>query len=201
MLVINPEIDIRLTNSSGEPVGEEFIQEPIQDPLSDDKSGDPVKILYYPQPDTGKYQLQLSSTDNTAYSIEIYPYDENGEVNAASFTGILDETAEESFTINFDKNDASASATKNFVTFEEFYQDIKIAQEMGLLNRISAHLLNVSLKNIENDFNKDKKAQAIKKLDILKKVIEKLPKRDANEQIITILLTDLEGLGNYIKAN
>lgn len=201
MLVTNPEVSVELTSSSGTIVGEEYIQQPIQDPLGSSDSDSPVKIIYYPQPQTDTYRINVVSVGNQAYELDSYLYDENGEVNAASFTGILDETTEESFTVEFDKNDASASATKNFVTFEEFYQDIKTAQEMGLLNRISTHLLNVSLKNIENDFNKDKKAQAIKKLDILKKVIEKLPKRDANEQIITILMTDLEGLGNYIEEN
>jgi len=200
MLVVDENVSVELRDSFGNTVGEQFIQTPITNPVEGGTSGNPVKIIYYPQPDTGNYQLILTSPNKTTYTAEIYSYDVDGEVNTDAYSGILNGSGADTLSLNFNKEDSSSSASTNIVTFEEFYEDIATAKEMGLLKTVSYHLLNVMLKNIEKDTDKGKNDQALKKLNILELLITKLPKKDARVEIVSLLLTDLEGLRNYIKS-
>jgi hypothetical protein len=199
MLESNPELDITLNNSTGLPIGDAFIQQPINNPVTGNKSGLPIKIIYYPKPATNNYKITISSQDNTTYNFDVYSYDKNGEVKKKSYSGIVNSSSEDNYSVAFDKDDAASSSTEQIVTFTDVYNDSNAVKQMGLLNHVTAVLFEVALKNAENDYEKGKSELAIQRIDLFIGIIRKFPKNDVNNEVLQILLEDLEGLKDYIR--
>ena len=107
MLVVDSNINIVLKDTSGNILGEEFIQSPINNTLSSgSSSGNPLKTIYFKAPSTGVYKVFLTSLNNSPYRLDAYLYDSNGNVVKRDFSGRLNKTKGDSFTINFDKNNS-----------------------------------------------------------------------------------------------
>lgn len=94
MLVINPEISVEIQDSNGDPVSiTDYLQEPIDNPFSTEDSGETVRIVLIPKPTDGSYQLFLSGDGE--YSLDWYLYDEQGEENAGTIGGEVNNDTDE----------------------------------------------------------------------------------------------------------
>jgi len=81
MIVGNKNLNIKLKDNAGNYIGQQFIQNPIiNDTDNLQKNGDAIKTFYLKKPDSGKYQLEILSSDLNLYNVEIYFYDTNGKV-------------------------------------------------------------------------------------------------------------------------
>lgn len=110
MIVTNPDIDIELINSLGESVGEGKIEAPIDDAVGNlTNSKGPLKILYLKKPNTGSYELSLSSPTTDSYILDQYFYDVNGQVKKISTTGTIVSGKADIYNITFDKQNASSN--------------------------------------------------------------------------------------------
>ncbi len=130
MLVVDSHVEITLLDPVGDQVGEIELEEPISDPENDSNNNvGSLKILYLPKPESGEYELNLSSTTGGSYVLDQYYYDENGEMHVITSTGLLDEGDTNIYLVNYDKdeisNTTSEMLTDEEVTFESIRQKIK----------------------------------------------------------------------------
>ncbi len=120
MIVTNPDIDIEFINSLGESVGEGKIEAPIDDAVGSlANSKGPLKILYLKKPNTGSYELSLSSPTTDSYILDQYFYDVNGQVKKISTAGTIASGKADIYNITFDKQNASSnkSIKQNLTTY------------------------------------------------------------------------------------
>ncbi len=108
MIVTNPHVNIELTNSFGDVVGEEEIENPIDDAVGNviNPKG-PLKIFYLKKPGSGPYELNISSSTPGPYQLDQYFYDLNGQVKKISAAGTITAGKVDTYNISFDKNNAA----------------------------------------------------------------------------------------------
>lgn len=199
-IISNPELNIELKDQNGSVPVENFIQSPISNPVTGQPSGDPVRIVYKPQPLGGNYQIALSASSPTPYKLEVFIYDTQGRVKIFTFTGTVDSSSQIIYPLNFDKTTAANSTVKKVVSFADFYRDLKTLYDTRKINVITYLLLTAGIKDIENDYKKGKITQAVKKIDLFRLVITKLSKKDADDPVKKLLLEDLDGLRSYVRG-
>ncbi len=167
MFAVNPYVNITLKDQNGNPVGESYIQDPIRDPLTTaGNSVGPLKIIIYQKPLSGKYTLELTSTNSNPYTLDQYLYDRDGNVKTSSLQGNLGTGITDTFVLNFDKDNTNNTTSelitfdyikkeiiagynqkkiKNFITYAALLAQIEIAKksrnlkiEKGILDAMSA---------------------------------------------------------------
>lgn len=109
MLVVDDDIDISLTDSNNVATGSASVQEPLDNDSGDGTSGEPLNIFYLPKPTSGEYSLNLSSNSDQNYQLDVYFYDEEGNVKILNLSGFVSDFNDDNFEINFDKDDLSNS--------------------------------------------------------------------------------------------
>ncbi len=124
MAVVDDGISIGLKTASKSAAGESFSQGPLSNDGGSGNSGDTVKILYFPQPDSGNYSLNLSSELSKNYKLELYMYDENGNLKLATGSGIVGPSDTDDYSMSFNKSNSNASLSTKSITFDSFIDDI-----------------------------------------------------------------------------
>ncbi len=127
MLVVDENVDISLSDSNNVATGSSSIQEPLDNDLGDGVSGEPLNIFYLPKPENDSYNLTLSSNSDQNYQLDVYFYDEDGNLTKAEIEGLIGPINQREFTINFSKDEES--------TFEEV---ITINTLIGNINSLYA---------------------------------------------------------------
>lgn len=135
VLAVDPSVDIGLIKSStNESVGEVVFEGPIWDieDSVDNQSG-PLKVLYFPEPDSGEYKLNITSQNGNSYILDQYFHDTNGEHKKITANGNLSNGGTNTYTISFDKDDSNNSTSELVmpVTFESIRQKIKDGYKDG----------------------------------------------------------------------
>lgn len=124
MFVVDSDINIKLTDSEGVEVGEQYVQSSIQDPSEDaGDSPSPVKIVYLKKPGSGEYKIELSG-DAGGYKLEGYLYDSAGNVKQYSFDGFVGENNSDSYIFNFNKEDVTSSGGRLNASFDSLRADV-----------------------------------------------------------------------------
>lgn len=194
MLVVDPNINITVTDQNGNPVGESFIQSPISDPLgiSTNIKG-PLKIYYYPKPSTGKYSVVLSAVGLSPYQLDEYLYDINGDVVKKTDSGNLNGT-KDSYVINFDKNNYS-NDTSEKITFDYIKKEIIDGYNQKKIKNVGlrAALLG-GLDIAKNSRNKSFTKAA---LDTMILIISK-EKKNIDSVFAATLISDIQSLKNSL---
>jgi len=200
LLVASPTLDIKAKDSLGNFVGEQYLQRPLKNDSDSGKvSGDPIKMYYFSKPETGDYQINLTSLDTQEYKITAYLYDINGNVKILEQKGIVNPKKEDNLTIKFNKLNSSSSNAIKIVTFDNLLLDIKELQSLHLINNVVANGLTDIAKNAEKNYNKGLKKVSLLGLnlfEIMLKTIKNpfLIKNDAYQ----ILLYDINYLQKHI---
>lgn len=200
MIVLDTNIQGALTTVSGSAVGTSFIQNPIINPLNPSSSSSPAKrIIYLPKPDTGLYDLILSSNTNTTYSAKIFLYDENGNVILSTSSGILGNSTTDTITIDFKKSGNTSSDTERIVTFQSVIDDIIDLRSNGDIkkDKLKNDLIKL-MQKAEGIVNaaKFKKNELKQKFNDFEKNLKKNRGKDMTEDAYQILLYDLQFLRN-----
>lgn len=180
MLVVNEGIDVSVTDTSGNPVGESFVQPPlVNDQNSEEDSGDPLNIIYFPKPENGEYKINLSAGSETGYTLEIYMYDQNGNVKKIIFEGIASPGNTDNYSINFNKD----------ATFDTLISDIKFLRSTRDIKDFNTYMSLLAKARVAKNIRKIKPAvRAV--LKSIQKEIEKQRGKGLTENAYQILSTD-----------
>jgi hypothetical protein len=133
MFVINPEMELTLYDSNGNPVDfTSFIEGGILE-------GESVRILYFETPESGNYRLKVDGPSGD-YDLDTYLYDLNGNVTQDSFSGILFGNDTDTYQINY-------SSQQNVdISIDEILKDLdnayknKLIKNKGIYQMIKIHL-------------------------------------------------------------
>lgn len=197
MLVVNQGVDISLVDSSGNPVGDQFIQQPLNNDTSGAPAGPPVKIVYLPNPGSSDFVATLSASSNGPYNLQTLLYDENGNVKINQFQGNLSSGIPIQFLIQFDHDNSDNSVTKKVVTFDTTRQDVIDARANSQINK--ENLVNDLIKKLnaaEKNLYKDNTNNVAKIFTGFEKKMNKNLGRKILEDAYNILLYDI----NYLRS-
>ncbi len=190
MIIGSKDLDIKLKDNAGNYIGQQFIQNPITNDNNDlQKNGDPIKTFYFKKPDSGKYQLEISSLDPNLYNVDIYFYDTNGEVKKITQQGISS-SIPSLISIDFDKNDLNKIKKVKIVTYETLINDIKSLQNLNLLYKMVEKPLLTLVQTSQKQYNKNHKKQAVQLLKTFETIVKNLPKMLISKDAKIILLED-----------
>lgn len=200
LLVLPENINAVLKNSNGDTVGVEYLQQPIVDPLlGTQNNGPPIKILYFQKPDSGTYQLILSSPIGNLYNFKSYFYGIDGDVKINTINGILGNNTQDLVELHFNHDNVDDSSAQPQVTFESTLDDINAAKNAGLIKSSLVKPITNLLNHAQKDAEKGKNKQAEKKLDALRKLLDSLRGKRINELAYQILISDVNTLINSLK--
>ncbi len=180
MLTVNPNINITAQTASGSAIGESFIQQPYNDPLNPGTSGG--------QP------IIVSSSSTQTYQLNTYLYDKDGNVNLTSKPGTVGPNTNDTFTISFNQQNASASAAKRIVTFQNLLDDINENKNLQQINGNVATALVAIANTAKDSYDKGNKSIAKIKLNAFEGLLYVFRSRGISETAFQILLYDAEFL-------
>ncbi len=194
MLVVDPNINLNVTDQNANPVGESFIQSAISDPLglAINTKGS-LKIYYYPKPASGKYSVVLSSVGASAYQLDQYLYDSNGEVNKMSDSGNLNGT-KDTFIINFDKTNSNDTKSEK-ITFDYIRKEIITAYKLKKIKNVGIYTALLGGLEIANKSRNKSFTKAA--LDTMIMIINK-DKKNIDSTFASILISDIQSLKNSL---
>ncbi|MGI8419633.1 MAG: C39 family peptidase [Candidatus Levyibacteriota bacterium] len=174
--VVNPDIEILLTDAQGRRTGKLVTEGKVQEyheipdaiydfepPLSNPNSagtaeelGTGVNELLFKKPDTGEYTLTLSSSKNSYYTTNIAAYNSEGVPTLEKYMGILSQESSHNYLLSYDK--ITNSSIHNEITYQSTLQDINSAEKQGLIQHGLAQSLSSEIKNDEENESKNKNA-------------------------------------------
>jgi len=185
MLVADQDINIDL----GIP-GDQFIQQSLIDDVSNiGFSGDPVKIFFLPTPEIGSYTAKLTGSPGS-YQFDSYLYDQQGNVVKNTFSGLLSNSEEDKFLIQYQ----TIGKTVPLVTIDTILQDLEDGYSQGLIKKQVYAPLKIGLLNAKKLINKNQKFAAKALLKSLLVVIKTAPNKYLDKVARNILKTDIETL-------
>ncbi len=121
----------------------------------------PLIIFELAKPQSGAYQVVLTSEIKKTFQLDSTFITQNGEIMAQSSTGIIDQDSSEAFILTFDRQSTSGSTIKKGVTFDSTIEDIKELRELDLLHFSVAISTTALVNNAKkmHDLGKDKTAE------------------------------------------
>lgn len=188
---IDPGVSIYLKDSEGNLISEGELELPIADPLGlISTSGNALKVISIPEPETGIYELVIEGPENYTYTLDQYFYDIDGNVKLKNVSGVLHDGSD-LYTINFDKenSDNSDSQIVEEVTFDSIKQKIKDGYKEGKIKFGTQLVLLVQLE-VSERARKDKIQKGALNLMIL--LITKDKRID--DQLAVELIEDIRTL-------
>lgn len=194
MLVVDPNINLSVTDQNNIPVGESFVQSAISDPLGlTINTKGPLKIYYYPKPTSGKYSVVLSSVGPSVYQLDEYLYDSNGEVNKKTDSGNLNGT-KDTFIINFDKSDSTNTKSEK-ITFDYIKKEIVTAYNQKKIKNVGIYTaligqIDIAKKSKNKNFTRSA-------LDSMLLIISK-DRKNIDPNVASILISDIQSLKNSL---
>lgn len=105
LLVKDTNVGVSLTQGENTPVALTWDEEYLDDDVEGGAKGT-ILSAYVPKPNTGKYRISLNNTDVSERTIEIYLYDQDGDVKKQKITM---GSGQQIYEINFDKVEVSNS--------------------------------------------------------------------------------------------
>ena len=128
MFVVDKNINLELFDLEGNIIEtQRFVEDPITD-IDDltSKSGEPLSILIFEKPTSGRYILKVSSVSGD-YHLESYLYDRDGSVTYNTFFGILFGDDFDTYQINY------SSESQTYLTLDEIINNLDSAYQNGLV--------------------------------------------------------------------
>lgn len=193
MLVVNSNVNLFLSDSSNQLVGESFVQNPIDNDEESGTSGNPLKVYYLPVPPDGNYNLNLSATIPTLYNLDIYYYDKDGNAKIEHKLGALGPNDSDDFILNFNKLSSNGSSSLTVISFDTLIKDIKTLYLLREINNkviYASLLIKAKMSSSTNDFKPISKG-------ILKSILTEVKKQKGkglSENAYDILSNDIKYL-------
>jgi hypothetical protein len=136
-LVVDQDISLTIKDELGfiVPTADSYIEQPIGAPQNGELSGQNIKTLLLPQPESGKYSVEISSDGSSHYHLQLYLYTSDGDSRIDEFHGLLGQTETETIYINYLKTSLEGT-TERDISFESIMADYQAALESGLIRNI-----------------------------------------------------------------
>ncbi|PIZ97963.1 MAG: hypothetical protein COX78_04060, partial [Candidatus Levybacteria bacterium CG_4_10_14_0_2_um_filter_35_8] len=200
LLVTNQNLDIKVKDSLGNLVGEQYLQQPLKNDSNPGQlSGDPIKTYYYSKPETENYQIDLTSQIAQKYKIAAYFYDKDGNVNVLEQNGLIGPSKADSFIVNFDKLNSNTSKNTKIVTFQNLINDVSEAKTQKLISPWISNNLIFLVKNAKKNYDKGRRKIAVMELRIFEDIIRSIRKSSLiKEGAYQILLYDVKYLKTHL---
>ncbi|MBI3985159.1 MAG: C39 family peptidase [Candidatus Levybacteria bacterium] len=192
MLTVNPDINLVVKDLDGNIVGESFIQQPLTEESNPSLTNSPIRIFYLPKPENQEYTIEISSSENKAYDLNILLYDQNGNVNKISQPGLISENQNDGYVIKFNKENSNNSKAVKQVSFQTLLDDINEGRKLKLISPFVAENLIKLLKDAQKNMDKNKKLAAKLELTLMEEVIKPLKNTLVKEPAYSVLLNDLK---------
>ena len=124
--------NIKVRDSLGNIVGNQFLQQPLMNDDTGNFSGEPVKMIMIPKPPSGKYRIELTSNNPQTSEVNIFLYDTNGNVSSEIVSLILSSNQTENIAINFNKTSIDSSKINKTVGFDLLIKDIQSLKNLHI---------------------------------------------------------------------
>lgn len=164
-------LDIELQDSLEQQIGESYIQEPIQDPSGASSLAKTLKIYYLEKPGTENYILNINSDSPKNYDIDIYLYDEKGDVIVKTVSGVVGDNVLDSIVLDFNKNDIEQSGIEEVITFDSLISDIGLYYQQGKIKNLQTKNLMIKHLELAKLFYQGKSKGGSGQLNSLKSII------------------------------
>ena len=110
VFAVDSSIQISVVDHLYNPVGYLAEEKPYADPVTGHLGWEKSKNFYYVQkPQTGKYIVKLSSKEEQKYTLDIYLYDNNANVNTFIKNGMVNANVPIYYIVNFDHDESKYS--------------------------------------------------------------------------------------------
>ena len=123
------DINITLKNSNNNVVGESFIQQALINDNNPSQKNSPIKIFYFPKPNSGNYTLEISSNNKKRYNFNGYFYNINGDVKTINVNGELSKNKPSNYVLNFDKNKLKNDKLKHKIKDNKFENEVREVED------------------------------------------------------------------------
>lgn len=124
MFIIEDGATITVKDKNGDSIGEGFTQQSIDEDGGGSKNGSQFFMYYVPKPTDGTYSVEVKAFTQMPYSLQIYAYDQDGEVKKYEQNGIAGSTGD-LFEISYKKQNLKKTSVKVKSTFENLLSDIE----------------------------------------------------------------------------
>jgi len=196
ILVVDNTVDIQLLNSNNESVGQVEIEEPYFNQISQTPpEEETLKVLYFKHPPQGNYTLYISSPDNQPYRLDSYIYNQSGEKNLQTNTGVVGLNDTDTIALTVDSSATGSSEIKPLVTFDSLQADVTNAHELGwITNQPTYRTLLAEANAAEKLYNANRKQLAKMALKAMLTELKLLKGKTITEEGYNLLTGDLQSL-------
>jgi len=194
LITADKNINLQITDSNGNPIGEQFLQQPLINDGNNQPSGEPLKMDYIQKPSSGEYQINVNTSNANNYNLGVYLYDKDGNVNVENIPLILNSNKPASVNIDFNSQDINHSKIYKTVTFNSLISDIKDLKSLHLIDAKIADKLVRLIENIEKDYSKRFKFPTEFRLKLTEETLRFYNKRFIDQKAYDIISEDIEDL-------
>lgn len=218
-IVINPNVEMLLIDSSGRKTGRVFedgllkvyneIPEAFyanQPPLASinefgeqESLGTGVNELYIAQPNNDRYTLIISSTENDTYTLNLSAFQENGDAVQEISSGIISSETNQMLVVDY-KKELPTKILKQ-VTYASIIKDLELLIDQGFAQAHRISNIQAMLKNAQKHHEKGNTKAELVHLENAIKFIERAEETSINQIGKTILLKDLQKLQENLQNN
>lgn len=199
MLVVKPNINVEIKDSSGSVTPTTYFEEQIVNDENSTVNGEKVKIIYFPKPETGEYNLLFSSNTNQLETFKLYAYDINGTVKILEPDKGLISLSPRIFRLNYNKNNLNDFKLERTASFETTIADIEyLIKTKAIKNKGLGNALIILVKNAKKNVDKNQIKIAKINLNQVKKLIFTTKEVLINKEAYSIIDYDLKYLLNHL---
>lgn len=218
-IVINPNIEMLLIDSSGRKTGRIFengllsvyneIPEAFytnQPPLATvNESGEQeilgtgVNEIYIAQPTNDTYTIIISSSENDTYTMNLSAFQENGEAVQETNSGIISPDTNQKLQIEYKKEIPTKLVDE--ITYDTTINDLELLIVQGHAQSFRISNIQSMIKNARKMHEKDNAKSESVHLENAIKFIERADESSINQTGKAILLKDLQKLQENLQNN
>ncbi len=206
--MVNEEVDLLVTDSEGRRTGEYnhngntqvfneipgaiyTHQNPINNPNTNDESeslGGGINEFLLPEPQTGDYEIKISSNNNEIYTLNIASFEEDGDQTVDQILGAIGPNTQDTFMLDYSKADPPENS--NIVTFDSLIADINTLHALSEIKNITHKILLIQA-NISKGLSFINKRASGRLLRMMFREIERQRGKGITETAYRILNNDI----------
>lgn len=136
VLAVDKDIDISLKDAAGSAVAESYLQYHINNATTTEgaPSSPSLKILAYPKPANGSYQIEVNTSASQKYQLDSYVIDQEGDVGVQTFAGQSVPNITNRFSLSYDKQSTTTSTIKPNITLNILKSDLQKLYDQGFID-------------------------------------------------------------------
>jgi len=196
LITVDQNTDIKITASSGNFIGTEFLQQPLANADNGQSVGEPIKMVYVQKPQSENYQIYLSPDQADNPAVDIFLYDQSGNVVSQEIALVTNTTSPKILNLSYNNKNVNKSTIKLAVTFDSLISDIKTLEKSHDIDAKVAHKLIQSIDRIEKGYNRKFTFFTKLQLKFLQESLRFYDKKSMSREANKIITADIKDLIN-----